>query len=577
MSKKRVAIIVLISFSIWLASIVWGYVDYETNDDMAMNLIAAGAYGDGSRFLVHCDYLIGLLINVLYSIMPGINCYLWMYLVLNLIAVTVICLILSNSMDCIHSAIVTLAINCLLMYDFYLKIQYTKNAMLYTVVGMMVLTSQLIEKDKIDLGDGILGSIFIMLGFGVRRNSFMLALPFGIGFIITYLLYQTICKKQLRHIKPSNCLIVMLPILLCITSAVTNWFLCKGKPDWSEYYKIDSILTESRDYNQYFFDDSPEEYLAVGITEVDFEMIKNWDWNDPEIFGLEKLEALSLVGEKYRTNKVEISKENLLNNSNAICTTMIGRGIPAILGVLIILSLFSDNITKLIVGEMSVITAIEYFYLVCRGRAPWRAVICIWMPAILFSLYAICRYYKYVLPEHHKLKHNEQETNEGRTRFGIILTVCQFALVIICVLSWLYYQYTFEKNKSLTVEDNYGYGLAIAMNQTDAFFVVDIGNAGTLLGARNIFDVNRSYEGWYSNSTFLGSWLIPTPTAVKSYQNQGIENPIKDLIQENVYCVADDYEIDLLHRFLCEHYQYKLTEEKVTINGIEAWKFSIIE
>ena len=67
-------------------------------------------------YLVFVDYIFGALIYVLYSIFPGVNCYLWTFFILNLLSVIVISYILSEKLSLIKTVAVTLALNCVITY-----------------------------------------------------------------------------------------------------------------------------------------------------------------------------------------------------------------------------------------------------------------------------------------------------------------------------------------------------------------------------------------------------------------------------------------------------------------------------
>ena len=565
---NNVGVVVFLSLAFWLCCIVLGYVDWEQNDDVAMNLIAVGAYGYRTPYLVFVDYIFGALIYVLYSIFPGVNCYLWTFLVLNFLSVIVISYILSEKLSLIKTVAVTLALNCLMSYDFYLKLEFTKNAMLYSVVGAIILLWQIFFREKIKWGGTIIGGLFIFMGFCVRRQSFLMTVPFIVGSFFVFLFDALKQKKISKEKMASVAIAIAIPVLLCLVSLIVNWYCYKCNASWDEYWKINGILVEKRDYWQYYFVDAPEEYLDAGITELDMELLGNWTWNDPEMFSLNNLEKIAAVGERFRTDKIEFYKEIIWEISGRIADVIRNNGIAFMFAVLVFLSVITDNRTRVIVLCCLGTLLLGYFYIVCRGRYAWHAEICVWLPAVIFSAFAIMQFFtsKYQCG-------NDSEMSI----YSKVMTCVQIILIIALAFSWQFYQFYTEKNYSLTVDDSAGYEMFQNIKDSDAFFVIHMKNAGRYWGAKNIFDVDCKYTGLYTNSTYLGAWLIPTPLAVEAYQKFGIENPIKDLIKDNVYCVADEDIIDLLHSYLEETYQYNLTEVQVEVDGVSAWKFSLLE
>lgn len=571
-NRKSIAIVSVCSF-FWAMFILFGNMEYEGNDDVLMNLLSAGALGNNTPFLVYNDYWFGLLIDALYHIFPYVNCYLWFYLVLNFISISVLCFIFSNKLSATRAVIVTIAINCLLSYDFYNYIQYTKNAMLYSITGMIVLLWMMFELRALNWLFTIGGSFLIMLGFGIRHEAFLLSVPYAFGILLILIVFDFIKEQKIK--RSMIAIIIILPGLLCMLSSATDYIFCKSNSNWSEYYKIDSILIEMRDFYQHKYVDAPDEYLAAGITETDFEMIGNWVWNDPEQFTLSKLQKLSEIGDRFRTDKVHFYKEMIWKVGNKIGDSMMNKGIAILFLVLFLLSMTMDTKTRIINCYLFSILALELFYIVCRGRFVWRAEVCVWLPAILLSSYYGLLFIKnrYSFEGNYNSEDNKGNVDNYRTFINKALVCLQILIILGCVFSWRFFQF-YNNGYQNTNEDTEGYELVQKINASDAFFVVHVVNMGRLLGAKNIFEIDCRYKGCYSNSTFLGSWLIPSPIARDSYQKHGIDNPIKNLVDDNVFCIASEGIIDLLKRFLEEKYGYNVKVSQETIDGISAWKFS---
>ena len=149
----REIVVIIISAIIFVLSITFGNIQYEANDDTIINLIAAGAYGERSQSLVHNGILFGFFIKILYRLFQSVNCYLILYLVLNLLALMVLCHMLSSAFmkvftnpdkkrsawrDIFWTGIITVEINLLLVKDFYINLQYPKNGEIYAGIGLHI-------------------------------------------------------------------------------------------------------------------------------------------------------------------------------------------------------------------------------------------------------------------------------------------------------------------------------------------------------------------------------------------------------------------------------------------------------
>ncbi|MBR4831016.1 MAG: hypothetical protein IKZ97_00145, partial [Butyrivibrio sp.] len=98
-NKKRYIIIGAISLVFFISCILLGNLCYSTNDDTIMNLIAAGACGESSQYLIYNNIILGYLFKILYITIPGVNWYLWIYLIFNLLAVVTLSIVLSEGLS----------------------------------------------------------------------------------------------------------------------------------------------------------------------------------------------------------------------------------------------------------------------------------------------------------------------------------------------------------------------------------------------------------------------------------------------------------------------------------------------
>ena len=161
--KKKNLYIVYISLAIWMIFVFFGSVSYDVNDDAGMNMAAAGAYGCYSQYLVYINVVLGYLFKLLYFIFPGINCYLWFYLIADLVATTMICVSVSDKLSLKHSVVLTVFINLALADEFYIHIHYSKSAVLYVVAACLYFAMLLRKDEEVKLKSCLLPTIMFVL------------------------------------------------------------------------------------------------------------------------------------------------------------------------------------------------------------------------------------------------------------------------------------------------------------------------------------------------------------------------------------------------------------------------------
>ena len=571
----RLLVVTIISLLAWNASIFLGIVTYDqSNDDAALNLIAAGAFGRPCPYLIYSNWLFGKFITILYSIFPEVNCYLWTYLILNLGVAILLSIVLSDGFGLLGTASVSIVVNILLSYDFFQKLQYTKNAALYGCIGAVVLLWVLGRKTntKIYPLGIIISYLYLIIGFCVREKAFLLTVPFYMVASVIYLFSIIIRSNEISRKKFfSRILLLVIPAFLCIGAKAVNNVAYSQNPKWATYFRINEILTEMRDYNQYNYYDSPEEYENAGITELDYQMICNWMWNDPDEFDLEKLEKLEAIGQKYKDNGIEYREELVWKTANEIANLTLFHGLPILFLILFIGAMLADQKAKIFAIFSAMIVFLEIYFLVCGDRYPWRAEICVWVAAIMYLVtylkMSITAERIQVLIEPIKKRFIEK-----------MLIVLQLVVIVVVFYYWQYYQFDTVKEKEITMEDTEGYYLfnQISSNKDDIFLVHAL-SAGVLLGSKDIFDIDTKYNNYYSNAIFLGAWFVPAPFADDQMSNIGISNPIKQAIEDNVYVVANEERMNILIAYIYEKYGYIVDKELLDVNGIASWKIILQE
>ena len=91
------------------------------------------------------------------------------------------------------------------------------------------------------------------------------------------------------------------------------------------------------------------------------------------------------------------------------------------------------------------------------------------------------------------------------------------------------------------------------------------------------YDWNPFYtlpENFYDNVLYFAGITTNFPDCNKILKERGVEDPLKDLVQEGVYLIDSDYRtLDFKIKFLQEHYYPKARAELYKeINGYQIWK-----
>ncbi len=554
--------IAAISVAVWLLCIVFGGILYETNDDTAMNLMAAGAYGDASQYLVYTNILMGWMFKILYGIFPGVNVYLWTYLLLNLFSVILICMVLTDRMNTLPAVFTAFLFNLLLANDLYINIQYTKNSALYTCVGALLIALFISKKGNLPR----LIAASAMLGFGLctRFNSFLMAVPFA-ALVILYALIDSKPDKK-------TVISLALPVIVCAICFGTHVYNHYLDPNWRDYHEFNDIMTEKVDYGNYNFNWAKDEYLEAGFTEWDFKLLDVWMWNDSEYFSLDKIKTMKEIGDNYKVSGFRIGADqfketfsNIGKNAKSVLIADVSLALVAIALLAAIIKKKWKALPFIIVSAC--FTFGELYYLVCLRRVEWRVEFIAWTAGML-AVAGVCMLSGVM---------NSADSEEKRPLALSSRPVIMAAMAVICIVSAFIWQKNNldYKRTCFNPKTDSSYEHIQDIHNADGFFVLSIDEMGAgYLGAKNIFEIDRSCAGLYSNMTQVGGWEIFSPLSDYYGNMLGISDCFKALVErDDVYYVGNGERMGYLLMWLNEKYGPDITVTEVEFDGFSAWKF----
>lgn len=579
----------IISAFIFFLCIIYGGINYETNDDTAMNLIAAGAYGEPSQYLVYSGILWGYFIKLLYRLFPNVNCYLLTFLFLNLVSVISICVVLSDKLDLAWTAIVTVLVNLFLFKDFYVDIQYSKNAEIYAIVGTVLIISAINRKSEY-WGRVIAGAIFLALGIAVRKEGAIQVAPLAIVAFI-FVLFQKLFAVKNREalgntknssvsfVRDSLCKLVV-PMVACLIVLATNFVAYDLNQDWKDYYQWDKIMVQKRDFGNYNFEWFQDEYLANGFTEWDFRLMEEWMWNDCDNFSLDKIKLMAEIGKDIKMNRFRLDTKLVEDTAGLIGEAAQESNLPILAAVVLLVAtvylIVSKNWLGLI-GSVFLSSGVlfEMYYLACLRRAPWRAEFGIWFAGIMFILTLVM-----VCSDRRKNIQAEgavfsQSFGTFGKRVAMPLKVAGLICAVIALFFWQKENLDYSA-KSWESKDYSRYNYIKSISETDGLFVMSINEmfAG-LNGATNIWDINRTeYEGFYHNIIAVGGWVIPSPIGMYYAHMNGITNVFKAFSErDDIYYIGGGETMGYLLVYQNEKYGPGISVTDVEFDWGTAWKF----
>ena len=545
--KKVIRICMIASICICILAFYmrYGFISFETNDDEAMNLIAAGAYGPNSEYLVFIHILIGYILKVLYAAFPEHGCYALFFLVMNVSSIIIICCLLSDKKDIMAGISITLLLNIVLSKDYYRVLQFTKNASLYAAAGFLLMAKSEYQNKKYIAA----GIFFLSMSFMTRNKQFIFMVPFA----FLYCLWQLYAEKKEKRlsllIRMGKALAPVGLVLLVLFAA--NQFAYRSE-EWKEYWRYESDVSELLDFGMPRYAEAEAVYQSIGWTETDYNVFISWDYPDQNnIFSRANLETI--IDMKTSDFNLSTIPDYFLRAGERICRYIAQGNLIVVFSLIVMMAGIAYGYKKrdLFPLIMTGCALSESLFLLFLHRINWRVEAGIWLVPCLYILY-------------------DMRNTEIRSHAVKNLALCG---LIVLSAAYHYQSYVGMQTDRYNWSNNYeNFFRTISEKYPDSFV---FGESMSLTHRKLIAEplkCDASHKDYYSNFGMLGGWEIPSPTGRYRQIAYGAPDTVKALLNdENVYFAAEEEKAVMLQNYLREYnntIDFEMVDE---IDGIQIW------
>lgn len=591
-NKKKITVIscLLMCLFIFLIYIVFGTLTYESDDDEVMNLIAAGAFGVKNRqHLVFSNILYGKLISALYSVFPKLNMYLFLMLFLNFAAVYIVSYMAASrvivrleksdkelkSIDYVLvSSGMAFVVSCFLATEYFRSLQFSKNAGLYTAVGVAVLYSWYKEKNVFKNLTWIPGLFFLWLGFAVRDYAFLsamlecFAVLFGLFVLNIKTHIDNIREKKLGVIK-DNYRVIILIVISVLGIGLLKVVNDKAyeKPEWKEFLEFNRYRAELTDYSMPDFYANYDALAEIDFDLVDYYLFNSWAFADTDRFNTETLKTLVEI-RGNDSKKLTLTVKKFLASLTEFEAKSTGRVVCAVwIALLLFLCFVAEGKNILLYGISTAGILAEYWYLSCVGRVIWRAEMMAWIAAIIVYLTVFSYESDYKL--------NILPPGDNFKRFSV-------ALALLCMmfvkLGNGVYNFVAVKGVHFYSQVTTKYDMYTGFDR-DNLYIFTLNVTGPSV-VDDIAKINCDYEDYFYNVTFCGGWTVSSPLQKSILDKYGVDSNVFTALvtKDNVYLVDNSNTYLLVEKYLDKKFDDKVSIKKVgTVNGCDIYGFNLME
>ena len=511
--QHKNSVIFLICVVFLVSALIGKRSAYETGDDIYINLISAGAFGAYPQYLVHTNVLYGYLLAALNAIAPHLPWYYIVLILLNLLAVFSLCVVCCRRLSLTWSVVLTCVVSFILTEPFYISLQYTKQAFLYTVAGAVLLHDCL--KRNGSRKQYAASLLFLLLGFMIRDKSFLFVLPFPALFVL-FALWEG-RKRPLSVFKRPLLLGIAVPLILILAAKGID-AAHYADAEWHTFRYFNRLREDIIDYSGIDYEAHRQAYDEKGIPEESLLMLRALMYADGELFTTDYLETVKEIEYADGTNRLRFDISLLGTTIREVFRMLYSNFLGmAFAACFLCLLVFGTNRVRLMMLCNAGLLFAEYYYLHCLARPYLRALTGCWLAAVFVP---------FVFAQ-------EEMTAREEVFRRISRAACLLSVLFLVVYSAKQVSNLYTRKGGVLVPDSGSLDhVFTAMREDDAHRYVGFENYIN----DDPWQITKArYEGIYENFCFLGDWFVPSPLSLYYFRRHGLENPVRALVtEENV-------------------------------------------
>ena len=269
----RLLAALLLCVLFFLLTVSFVRVGFESNDDLTLAAFVDGQMAVPTAHIPYLNIVIAALLKGVYRVLgQGAPWHTLGQYALLLAGFTALGAVLNARLGVLRGSLVTLVLLLFFGLDALTLINYTKTAAVCTVCGM-VLTVHAAENGG-KRAALLCGGALCLFGFLLRDRE---ALPcFAITAALCLRRLWTILWEKSAEKKGRSLARFCLPFAAVVLLAAGLWGVNRAawaKEPWASYARFDAIRVAYSDYGRPAWDEMPEAYEALGLSETDVRML----------------------------------------------------------------------------------------------------------------------------------------------------------------------------------------------------------------------------------------------------------------------------------------------------------------
>ena len=541
-----------------------------TDDDWGIANYFAGVMGAeyATPYNKFVNFILGWIMYGMYQLIPGPNWFVVVQEILVMVSFALFQYMLIAKMKEYISVGWSYGLTSVFLFSFapsYIcRLQYSQTAALGSIIGMCWMIFCYYVKSRKGFWVGVVLTSFSAL---FRLGSYELCLPFAGMYLLSYLWTQNYAESRfsiiLKGLKKDIKLFLSIAGIFAGVLVVSKINGAIYNADYyAEYNAFNTARASFIDYYKAPYEDIADKLQEIGVSKNDYELMSSWTFADLSFYTTDLFNKVSAIEPKVSEELDYISQINQYFTKLQDPTIMYNKLFYMALFILVI-CMFVDTKRMCIFAPLLLVgtVAIEIYFtiIVCRYPVYVRT-------GLLFALIVVA----VLITDFSKIR---VLCNHGYVTFAILLAI-PAVLFKMGNDYWLTTKGSFEYNMD-------GLAMYEYMNgREDDIFVIPTGENGGLPSLRNSYSIFKATKpGIMQHVVGLGGWSTNNPWVNEAYQSWGIDYPMSQTADENVYLCASIKKVDSLRTYLKEHHnidttaslsavEYGTTIYKITNNDV---------
>ena len=510
LSQFSVALCINVFFLVLFAFL--GVFRYGALDDYFMSTVLTGAYG--SEFDPHLVFVNGVLAYCLmpfYYLFPGVG-WFYIFLMCSIFgAFTLFSYCLIRQLGFRLGVPLAVLLSAVAI-ELYASVSFTICAPLLAASGAIIFVKGSLQKKILWL---VAGCILLVLGAMLRFQMFLLVIPFlGALLLWAHFPLKTVPKTSLIA------LVLCGLVVYAINSFDDSLYKDPEYKYYKEYQYKRSFFGDGAHYDKEAISDELEER---GMTPLDFQLLCAWNFYDTQVLSKDSLDAIIKIANRnaYAENKQRLPAAVAMGISNAFTRNMAWCWCF----VCALILLFTEKKSRLYPWVSLALVVASYIYLLQLNRLVSHVEMGIWLYAAVMGIPLLQR-------------SNAVAGVPDKIACRLPIIVSLFALVFLAgtVLSLP----KENRNRAIFAVPEMSSGwrgfLEYANKHIDDVYLLSFYRYKDL-GFVKDPPYRAAKAGSWQNIIPIGYWNIHLPGMKRELEKRGVENPLRDIIHDNVYTI----------------------------------------